>query len=206
MLSAAALPGDVYAGRAAVNDPVTGMPTADVMDRAAGLAGLVGTGGMGIEPEMGVGPRVALRSTRQPIDGTSASQFDHNYRMMVNGRDAGRLSLAVDDPADLYVNYVQTAGDQASMPPGTIRALMGQIARQYPDAQTISGYRIGGARTGAAAASPARDVTVRLPPPAASPPSTFNLRDLLAQIGVGADATRPLIDPATGAPQGWPVY
>ena len=61
--SALALPGDVYAGRTQVNDPATDMPTNEVMDRAAGLAGLT-TLGAGAVPAEADALNMGLNSYR----------------------------------------------------------------------------------------------------------------------------------------------
>ena len=95
------------------------------------------------------------------------------------------------------------------MGPRTLRALLRQVAAQYPDAETLSGYRVGGARDALSSRAAARSISIDLPQnvgAAATLPKSYSLRDLMMQAG-GADlGTRPLIDPSTGAPQGWPVY
>jgi hypothetical protein len=205
VLSAAALPGDVYSGKTQVNDE-SGNPTPDVMGRALSLASLASLDGMRFEPAP-QGPAVALQRMNRPVEGIAPSAVDHNYRMLIDGRNQGHLSLNTESPDDLRVNFIENygGGGETSLGPRTIRALMGRIAAQYPEARTISGYRVGGARASVDGRyDPARNVSANLPPPAAPPAAPaepeMSLGDLLARA-TAANAAQPQPVPA-----GWQVY
>jgi hypothetical protein len=73
--SALALPGDVYAGRTQVDDPATGMPSAEVIDRAASLAGLLMPQDAALTPETVPDALAGLRRTppQLPMDAASVA-------------------------------------------------------------------------------------------------------------------------------------
>ena len=71
-LGAAALPGDVYAGRTRVMDPMTGRTSEDVIGRSADLAGLAAIGSGPFAPRGAVGAGAVRRpKTKLPMDEAS---------------------------------------------------------------------------------------------------------------------------------------
>lgn len=188
IINAVTLPGDVYSGKTPVND-ASGNPTPAVMDRATNLASFLSPGAVTAEADN----PVVLQPTRAAIRGVSPSDVNQNYRMIIGGRNQGVLSLNNEYPHDLYVNYVGNEGGPSSVGARNVRALLGQVAARYPDAQTISGYRESGARSGVASSDMARSAAARLPetpPQIATLPSGMNMGDLAPQVGMVAVRTK----------------
>jgi hypothetical protein len=188
IINAFTLPGDVYSGKAPVSD-ASGNPTPGVMDRATSLASFLSPGAVTAEADN----PVVLQPTRAAIRGISPSDVNQNYRMIIGGRNQGVLSLNNEYPHDLYVNYVGNEDGPSSLGARNVRALLGQVAARYPDAQTISGYRGTGARSGLSSADMARSSSSFLPdspPPLATLPSHMTLGDIGPQASLVAMTSR----------------
>jgi hypothetical protein len=98
-------------------------------------------------------PRLSLTPTDQPVAGFrgvqhSPSATDKNFRMMRGEEDLGGISLDVSDPRAIGVNMVENfgGGGPQSLGPSTVRELMGLIREKFPEATSIYGKRVSGAR------------------------------------------------------------
>lgn len=107
----------------------------------------------GLEPKFAMGDRKLELSLREKLPATDFVGTElpeaHNYDMLdENGQPVGDMQIIPGKNKELYVNWMggNTGMFSNSFGPSLIRDLKRQLKAFYPDYDTLTGYRVSGAR------------------------------------------------------------
>ena len=132
-------------------DDQTGLPTAKGLLDAIGQTGTavaLGTGGGGDAPPGGLFlDRFDPRTGRKMVDPDLTIPGNHAYFVRnPAGEHLGTVETEWDpNVGDLSIANVQSNDGANSLGPAAVKQLRDALLDQYPDARTLSGYRVTGA-------------------------------------------------------------
>lgn len=182
-------------------------PLPDTMPQVRAAAGL--------EPMFAIGDRkVQLKRAKTEQSYTGDAQF-HDFEIVdQDGQAVGSVNISTQkDGKTLYVDMIQAGADKRRydpnfLGPALIRDLLRQLKAEFPEAETITGHRVSGAREKAGTWEEKHAMPIV--PLRAEGAADF--RDLLSRIVAAGEDTRQRAEVAPGieavfrGPEDWSTH